>query len=764
MVSGLPLSLMVGGIVLLMAQMPTGSATRPADPLQKEERTCFQTGAHWDPGLQLGSDLALCYGVGPDIGARIAEWKAQGYRVGVMTGVSWGNYQDYLYGRFDGVNHVDEAQTDRYGNVISHGGDVYYMCPGKNYGKFLCLGVQRALDAGAESIFLEEPEFWVRAGYSAGFKREWQDYYKTPWVPPHSSPDAQFRASLLKYYLYRRALKQIFDYVHAYNKRTGKQIRCYVPTHSLINYAHWRIVSPESSLRLVGADGYIAQVWTGTARTPNNYDGVLRERTFETAFFEYGAMMNVVRAGGGRVWFLNDPVEDDPNHSWDDYQKNWEATVTASLMWPQVWRYEVMPWPERVWHGKYPLLSAQQRPAGQPEERVPIPQPYATELLTVINAMNDMKQSDVHWDCGTQGIGVMVSDTMMFERGEPVSSDDHLGSFFGLALPLLKRGMPAAPVQLETCGRKGALSPYRVLFMTYEGMKPLAPDVHEALAKWVRSGGVLVFVDNDDDPYNAIHFWWNEGGLHYATPREALFDRLGASYKGVPDSVLADPQLTPVRRVGKGALIWWRQSPAALTHSADGSARLQMVLERACTAAHLVYRATNYIVLRRGPYVVAAGLDESLPEPPHVVEGHFLDLFDPHLALVNRVVLTPGSRHLLLDVEREGQGSVEQAQDLGGRHKACHNARPAASPSPRVLAGACKILGIGEGEGWFHFYAEGPEGTTAVVCVRFPHRPKQIVVDGQSLPASDWAWEPTLHLLHLRFPNAAEGHVVKVKL
>lgn len=159
MVSGLPLSLMAGGIVLLIAQMPTGSATRPADPLQKEERTCFQTGAHWDPGLQLGSDLALCYGVGPDIGARIAEWKAQGYRVGVMTGVSWGNYQDYLYGRFDGVNHVDEAQTDRYGNVISHGGDVYYMCPGKNYGKFLCLGVQCALDAGAESSFLEEPEF-----------------------------------------------------------------------------------------------------------------------------------------------------------------------------------------------------------------------------------------------------------------------------------------------------------------------------------------------------------------------------------------------------------------------------------------------------------------------------------------------------------------------------------------------------------------------------------------------------------------------------
>ena len=35
-----------------------------------------------------------------------------------MTGVAWGEYQDYLYGRFDGQNHVDNAQTDRNGKVI----------------------------------------------------------------------------------------------------------------------------------------------------------------------------------------------------------------------------------------------------------------------------------------------------------------------------------------------------------------------------------------------------------------------------------------------------------------------------------------------------------------------------------------------------------------------------------------------------------------------------------------------------------------------
>jgi hypothetical protein len=415
----------------------------PSEPQQSLERTCFQTGQAWSSPGNLRSDIAIVYGIDPVLPDRLATWRERGYRIQVMTGVSWGHYQDFLYGRFDGINHEDEAQTDRSGNKISHGGDVYYMCPGTNYGKFLCVGVQRALDAGAEAIHLEEPEFWVRGGYSEGFKREWRSYYGEDWQPPHSSVEAQWRASKLKYFLYRRALQQVFDYVQDYNHRTGRNVRCYVSTHSLLNYAHWQIVSPESSLaRLNGCDGYIAQVWTGTSRTPNLYHGQLRERTFDTAFLEYGAMQNLVRATGRRVWYLNDPIEDNPNHDWTDYRLNWECTLTASLFQPEVWRYEVAPWPERVFAGKYPQRA-------KPEDRRPIPPGYATELQTIMNALNDMDQKRVEWDCGTLGIGVIVSDSLMFERGEPAGSDQHMGHFYGLALPLLKHGMPVLPVQLE---------------------------------------------------------------------------------------------------------------------------------------------------------------------------------------------------------------------------------------------------------------------------------------------------------------------------
>ncbi len=258
----------------------------PADLAGAPERTCFQTGAPWQADLQLGSDVAICYGPDRGLRDRIAEWTRQGYVPHFMTGVAWGHYTDYLDGAFDGVSHRDQAQTDRYGNGIYHGRNTPYFCPNDAYGKYLCSVAKRAMDAGALAIHLEEPEFWARAGYGPIFQAEWKAFYGEDWVAPHTSPDAQYRNSLLKYELYKRTLKQVFDFVKTENARTGRHVKCYIPTHSLINYAQWHIVSPESSLLDAGADGYIAQVWTGTARTPNAYCGDRRERTFETAFLE----------------------------------------------------------------------------------------------------------------------------------------------------------------------------------------------------------------------------------------------------------------------------------------------------------------------------------------------------------------------------------------------------------------------------------------------------------------------------------------------
>jgi hypothetical protein len=715
----LSVGLIATRLVLFAAEAPPPF---PTDPDQILERTCFQTAQSWSPLGNLRSDVAIVYGIDAKLPDRIKTWRDRGYRIHVMTGVAWGQYQDYLYGRFDGVNHEDEAQTEANGKKISHGGDVYYMSPGTNYGKFLSVGVQRALDAGAEAIHLEEPEFWIRAGYSEGFKREWKSHYGEDWQPPHASVDAAWRSAKLKYFLYRRALQQVFDHVQDYNEKSGRKVRCYVPTHSLINYAQWGIVSPESSLaRLKGCDGYIAQVWTGTSRSENIYRGKIRERTFETAFLEYGAMQNLVRATGRTVWYLNDPVEDNPRHDWTDYKVNWESTLVASLLQPEVSRYEVSPWPERVFGGRYPASVPR-------DERKSIPPGYATELQVVMNALNDLNQPKVSWDSGTRGMGILISDSLMFERGQPTPSEPYLSGFYGLAMPFVKRGLPVAPVQLENATLADAFKDYRVLLLSYHGQKPLSADVHDALVKWVKTGGSLVFVDNDADPYNSVREWWNSDGLHFKTPREDLFNRLGLD---------ANAPLNEPKKVGRGSVLWLHENPADLAKAKDGDTRLMAVVQRAAKQAGLAWKETNYLLLRRGPYVVASGLDESIDGAAKTVSGRFVNLFDPELRVQHEVVLAPKSRSFLLDL------------DLAKKR------------GTRVLAAACKTLPAKAGADELILTVEGVGQTEAVVLLSAKKAPKSVTLDGAPVTAVEHSAKDGL--LWVRFPNEARPRTLTLK-
>ncbi|BCM94432.1 hypothetical protein IAD21_06339 [Abditibacteriota bacterium] len=710
---------------LANAQDAKTNATR-----EKEERLSFQTFERWSARTNLDADVAMVYGIDATLPERIKTWRDRGYRIHVMTGVAWGEYQDYLFGKFDGKNHEDESQTERNGRIIGHGVNVPYMSPSESYGRYLSVGVKRALDAGAEAIHLEEPEFWVRSGYEENFKREWKSYYGEDWRPINDTPDASYRASKLKYFLYQRALSQVFSFVKQYSKEHGRDIKCYVPTHSLLNYAQWGIISPESSLLDVGCDGYIAQVWTGTSREANVYEGQLRSRTFETAFLEYGSMQNLVRASGRRVWYLNDPIEDNPDHSWDDYRTNWESTLTASLFQSEVHHYEIMPWPSRIFTNDYPVKERSERKEGEPVEKVGIPAAYETELQSVIHALGDMKQpaKSVRWEqSGTRGVGVLVSDTMMFERGDPTPSDSRLGSFYGLAMPLVKRGIPVEPVQVESVTKKSDfLTPYRVLVLTYEGQKPPTPAFHEALKKWVRAGGALVVIDNDSDPYNAVREWWNTAPNAYKTPREHLFQVLGL-----------DRNFIGTAHVGKGVVVRENSSPADLSHREDGGNVVRRVVSGAATQVGLPWTESNSLVLRRGPYVVASAMDESVPNGPvQTLRGRFINLFDSTLPVLTQVELSPGKRVLLFDL------------DFNRSNK------------PRVVAAACRVRDEVATKKSLRFRASGIGETDAVVRVTAPALPKSVTVAGKALPASDYDFEGGV--VRLRFPNSIDAFPVEM--
>ena len=706
-------------LAALAAPLATAAppATDPAtQPGSAEPRLSFQSSAAWTPRINVDADTAMVYGVTPTTAERMKSWRDHGYTISLMTGVAWGEYQEYLFGRFDGKQHVDEAQTTRDGRRLGHGKDVYYMAPGPTYGAYLSSLVKRAIDDGAQAIYLEEPEFWTDAGYSPQFKVEWQNYYHEPWQDPNgpdSSVDAHYRSSKLKYYLYRRALADVFKFVRSYGKQIGRDVKCYVATHSLINYANWGIVSPESSLLDVGCDGYIAQVWTGTARSENVLDGKKAERTFETAFLEYGQMQNLVRASGRDMWFLNDPVEDNPRHTWADYQYNWESTLTASLLSPQVYKFETMPWPERIFQGYYPVLPL------PGSAHFGISREYQTELQAVIHALGQMKQptSAVHWDHrGTPGVGVVVSDTLMFQRGGPHASDSELGHFFGLALPLVDRGVPVEAVQLEDAGKPGFLANYRMLLLSYDGQKPPRPELHAALADWVRAGGTLVVVDDDGDPYDAVREWWNTGDRHDATPRLDLFRDLGLP-----------PAPTGPQRVGQGVVLYDAESPAALSHTAGGADRVRGLCAAAARAGGIDWQESSSLVLRRGPYVVAAVLPSATG--PLELTGHFIPLFEPSLPVLNHVVLRPDQRQLLVDLDR-----------LADRRPCVAAASGRVADEVRTAAGDLA------------FTVQGIDDTPCVVRIAAAAKPR--AVDVGELPLATDRWSFADGVVRIRFENA----------
>ena len=676
------------------------------------ERTCFQTAAPYADDLAVQADVAIVYGADESFAARAASWRERGYGIHLMTGVAWGNYQDYLYGKFDGREHLDEAQTRRDGERISHGGDVYYMVPTDSYARMLAPRVCRAIDEGADAVHLEEPEFWVDGGYSPAFRAEWERFYGKPGQPPHSSAEAQYLASKLKHYLYRRCLAYVFAEAKKHGASRGRAVKCYVPTHSLLNYAHWGIVSPGSSLAdIPDCDGFIGQVWTGTARTPNLYGGVARSRTFETAFLEYGYFASLARATGKRTWFLADPVEDDPNHSWDDYRRNYIATITASLLHTAVSRYEIMPWPARVFRGEYPLAEGGQQKGRMPPE-------YATTLLCVIHALNDMGGQAVSAENEGVRAGVMVSDAMMFQRGDPSPSDPN--GLYGLALPLLKAGVRVEPLPMEFAHRRGYLNRYSVILMSYDFMKPPGEKAHKALAAWVRRGGRLLFFSGDD-PYAAVPEWWNTAPLRFSRPQEHLWQALGLGYAPQPG----------MHRVGKGRVLIANRGPASFAHEAGGSDDLLSLVR----AAAVKFEPTNRLLARRGNYLVAACMGESVPGGI-TVEGPggcwLVDLLDPRLRPVRRKIVSPGEQALLRVVNGKSRGDI--------------------------VACASRVTRLRRSGGWMSMVLSGPKGTPGAARLALPARPKSV-----RGPADlKWEWHEPSHTLLLLYANNPEGSAIEL--
>ena len=97
------------------------------------EKTAFQTSSPWRPEIDVRSDIAIIYGAndrnGMTFEQRVKSWRDRGYQTDFMTGIAWGQYDDYFLGKWDGKNHFGDGQVTQKGDTIWHGRNVPYVVP-----------------------------------------------------------------------------------------------------------------------------------------------------------------------------------------------------------------------------------------------------------------------------------------------------------------------------------------------------------------------------------------------------------------------------------------------------------------------------------------------------------------------------------------------------------------------------------------------------------------------------------------------------------
>lgn len=692
-----------------------------------------------------------------------------------MTGIAWGEYQDYLDGKWDGRKHWDEGQVERSGKDVIHNPTVPYMVPTVSFSEYLTERMKIAVDMGVEAIHVEEPEFWDRSGYSEAFKREYEIYYKEPWRPQHEDLDVQYKSARLKAYLYSRAIDRVSAALKEYAKVVyNRDLRFYVPTHSLLNYTQWKIMSPEAALiNIPTVDGYIAQIWTGTSREANVYEGVYKERTFETAYLEYGVMQELVKGTGRRMWFLNDPIEDLPSYTWENYEYNYRKTAAASLLHPHIWHYEICPWPHRVFDGRYPRfqpnIAKKDETSYETDQSRPIPGSYSTLLSGMFQLFGDMEQKEFCFEGAGDSVGICMSDSGLFQRtfpdgivngrklgdrfamakhkntGNPVDEEaaealmkeiredesllldfiqsDAFPQFYGMSLPLLKYGLPVRPVQLDNVRRfAGYLDTLKVLILSYEYIKPEAPDINTAVLSWVMNGGTLLYIGDGSDPFHRIDSWWRKSG--YENPARHLF-RLAGMEEKPEDGVYP---------AGNGKIVVWNMVPAKICLSRELAQEYRYKVKDALESLGLSWEFRNDLTLHRGPYIISAVMDESVTDEKKVWEGLFADLGENDYPVITHKEIGPDETALLFDFDTIREETF------------------------RVIGTSARVLDAQTDDGGFQLKLKTADKIRAYTRVRLPQKAAAaLAVDeqGQHVPM-EVNWDDASRTLLLCYDSHSE--------
>ena len=674
------------------------------------ERTFMRVSSFYSPHADIGTDAVTVCKLDETTADRITDWRDHGYTTHFMTSLSWGNYSDYLNGKYDGKNHWDEVQTDASGSYVLHGLSSPYLVPTLGFTDYISDALSKVIDMGVRVIFIEEPVFFTKSGYSDAFKTEWEIFYGSPWQDPKMTEDAQFKASRLKAFLLRRCVVNICTRLKYYaKKKYNCQIKIYSVLNGFINYSQRSLITPGRDLASrPQIDGFAARVSAENAKTPVVFNGKREERIFESAYLEYGIIQALSESSGKEMIFVNAPSDENPNPDWDVAKGNYEKILTASLLYPDITKFEVCSEPARFF-GKKDVFTKTKS----------VPDSYRTELLTVMNALRRMKGETGKKSGANTAVGVFMSDTAMFQRQYPdgngysfayADSIEEFSCFYGLSLSLMLNGMNVRPLILENLTNpKDGLDECRVAVLSYEFMKPLSPAYHHVLASWVRNGGVLVYAGEDSDSFNKTNEWWSNCGCTFATPAGHLFDTLGITSKikalRRKDTVISRTPSYGIYDVGKGVVAVLDANPAKCAQDKVFSELLVKIVMSAAERCGTEIEQNGFLSLNRGPYKIIAVLNTEKAVNIPII-GNFINLLSENLEYQSLIVAEPGSFWLLYDIDE---------------------AEPARTS---IIACSAYTEELIFDDTVFSFYAKAPEGTECC-CRMWLTEDADILVNGK---------------------------------
>ncbi len=689
-------------------------------------RTLFQTNVGYDPRIAIAVDGVIVHRHGADVASLrrdIDSWRRHSAAVGRMFFADSDATNEYWTGKWDGAPHPDEVERDARGDVVKCADVRPYMLPTDGWTRYLEEMTARSIDAGADAILPEEPLAHVFTGHEKAFQALWVKRYGRPWQPESASPEAHYLTAQLKSELYLALERRLATVTKEQAKRCGRDIRFVMPVHSLYSNVASRLVAPlGTSAGAREIDGYIGQVWTGPVNWAlANYDSPDKS-FFDSAYVLYDYFAQLVTGSGKRMWLLADPVEDDPRHEWKEFETWYRHCVAAKLLFPEVDAYEAMPWPDRIFLPGYATGGG-----------TPAPERFRILMLSAIQVLQDVPVGG-RWyaepggrDGGpTEGVGVAVADTLMWQpqRG-PV-----LQGVYGLMLPLVHAGVPAAACVLERSGDAAYMSRFRTVVLSYEDLKPLDSQMNAAVAQWVKRGGSLIILGAADDLGGAA-MWWKKAG--FASPVHHLLAQLGIRAD-------ADGEW----KAGKGWVARRTISPRKFSDPAVARAEYLPLADAALRKAGVArgLATPGNFCMRRGPFVIAHAT-----QTPLTIPGKLIDVFDTDLPVLNGVKVEPGASGVYRDVT----SALDSAAD--GRLR------------PRVLHCTHRLTAEEYKAGVLRFTIRGPAETPAVVRVL------AAATGAGSMTARDAAGKAVAVELRqdgptqrLRFPNHPDGVTVELAM